>query len=150
VKQENAAAIELLHLCAFLAPEAIPYELFTEGSHLLGPTLGSVAAHEIALDRVIALLRKHSLIKNEVDHDTDVSRLSIHRVLQDILKDGMDPQTQRLWAECAVRVVAQALPVVEWQVLQAHVRSCMALIEHWNMIFREADLIRQRFAAEHG
>jgi hypothetical protein len=149
VKQENAAAIELLCLCAYLSPNAIPYELFTQGAHVLGPTLGPVAAHEITLDRAIALLRKHSLIKNEVDRDTDLSRLIIHPVLQEILKDGMDPRAQRLWAERAVRAVALVLPFVEWQIMQAHVRSCIPLIEHWKMRFREADLIRQRFAAEH-
>ena len=30
------------------------------------------------------------------------------------------------------------------------VRSCMLLIERWKMSFREADLIRQHLAAEHG
>src|SRR5437667_396224 len=123
VQQENAAAIELLHLCAFLAPDAIPYELFPKDVRILGPTLGPVAADPLCLDRAITLLRRHSLIKNEVDRGTDISRLFIHRVLQEILKDGMDPQTQRLWAERVVRIVAHALPVVDWQIMQAHVRS---------------------------
>jgi hypothetical protein len=149
VQQENAAAIELLHLCAFLASDAIPYQLFPKERHILGPTLGPVAADPLHLDRAITLLRRHSLIKNEVDRDTDISRLFIHRVLQEILKDGMDPQTQRLWAQRAVRAVAHALPVVEWQIMQAHARSCMPLIEQWQMTIPEADLIRHRFAAQH-
>jgi hypothetical protein len=148
VKQENAAAIELLHLCAYLSPDAIPYELFTQGAHILGPTLGPTAAHGVALDRSIALLRKHSLIKNEVDRDADISRLFIHPVLQEILKDDMDPQAQRLWAERAVCIVALALPFVEWQIMQPQVRSCVRLIDQWKMSFHEADLIRQCFSAE--
>jgi hypothetical protein len=148
VQQENAAAIELLHLCAFLAPDAIPYELFTEGASVLGPTLGRVAANPLALDQAIALLRKHSLIKNDVDRETDTSRLSIHSMLQEILKDGMDPHTRLLWARRAVSAVAHTLPFVAWPLLQAHGQRCLSLIEDWQMNSREADLIRQRFATE--
>ena len=149
VERSNPAAAELLHLCAFLASDAIPYELFTKGAPVLGPVLGPVAANEVALDRAIALLRRQSLIKNEVDRDTDISRLIIHPVLQEILKDDMDRRTQRLWAERAVRVTAHALSEVEWPVMQAHVQRCLPLIDHWEMNFREADLIRQYAAEEH-
>jgi hypothetical protein len=147
VQQESPAAIELLYLCAYLSPDAIPYELFPKDPRVLGPTLGPVAAHPPALDQALALLRRHSLIKNEVDREADVSRIFIHRVLQEILRDGMDPKTQRKWAERAVHVVALALPLVEWPIMQAHVQACLPLIAQWNMHFREADLIRQWVAA---
>jgi TIR domain/AAA domain len=143
VEQQNAAASELLRLCAYLAPDAIPYEIFTEGAIALGPVLGPVAANPMALDRAIALLRDHSLLKNEVDHGTDISRLFIHRMMQELLKDDMDSPLQRLWAERAVRAVACALPAVERQIMQAHARSCMSLIEQWDMSSPEADLLRQ-------
>lgn len=149
VQEENAAAIELLHLCAFLAPEAIPYDLFTKGAHLLGPILGPVAAKPLAFDRLVALLRKHSLLKNEVDRETDISRLIIHPVLQEILRDGMEPQMQYLLLERVASAVASALPFVDWQIMQAHARRCLSLIEHWKLDSSETDLIRQRFATEH-
>lgn len=148
VQIENPAAIELLHLCAFLAPDAIPYKRFPKDTHILGSTLGPVAANPLRLDQAISLLRKHSLVKNEVDHETDIPRIFIHRVLQEILRDGMDPSTQRLWAERAVRIVALALSLEEWQIMQAHVQSCLSLIDHWKMNFREVDLIRQYVAAD--
>jgi len=148
IQLESPAAIELLYLCAYLSPDAIPYELFTKSGRILGPTLGPVATNEFVLNKAIALLRKHSLIKNEVDRETDVPRLFIHRMLQEILRDGMDPRTQRLWAERAVHVVARALPFVEWQIMQAHVRNCLPLIEQWQMSFREADMIRQYVETE--
>jgi len=88
VEQKNAAASELLRLCAFLAPDAIPYEIFTEGASVLGPVLGPVAADPLALDSAIALLRDHTLLKHEVDHGTDASRLFIHRMMQEILRDN--------------------------------------------------------------
>lgn len=149
VRGENPVALELLHLCAFLAPEAIPYEIFTKGTHLLGPTLGSALANPLALDRMVALLRKHSLIKNEVDQEADISRLIIHPVLQEILQDGMDPQTRYLMVQRIARAVAHALPFVSWQVMQAHARRCLSWIERWNLATPEAYLIRQHLAEEH-
>jgi hypothetical protein len=148
VQSENPAAIELLHLCAYLSPDAIPYQLFPQDARILGPTLGPVAADPLRLDQAITVLRRHSLIQNEADRGTDISRIFIHRVLQEVLRDGMDPTTQRLWAERAVHIAALALPVVEWQIMQAHVQSCLSLIDHWKMNFREADLIRQHVVSE--
>ena len=55
----------------------------------------------------------------------------------------MDPDTQQLWAERAVRIVALALPLVEWSIMQAHVQMCLPQIAQWNMSFREVDVIRQ-------
>jgi hypothetical protein len=129
VQQENPAAIELLHICAFLAPNAIPYDLFTKSAGLLGPTLGPVAANPLALDRAIALLRKHSLIKNEVDRETDISRLIIHPVLQEVLRDSMDLRTRRFWAEFTVHIVTQVRSLVDWHIMQAHVRQSTLLLE---------------------
>ena len=145
----SPVALELLSLCAYLAPDAIPYALFPKDPLILGPTLGPVAAHPLRLDQeVMTLLRQHSLIHNQADRGTDISQIFIHRVLQEVLRDGMDPETQRLWAERAVRVVAHALPLVEWSIMQAHVQHCLSLIDQWQMTFREADTIRQRALAE--
>jgi hypothetical protein len=148
VQFESPAAIELLYLCAFLAPDAIPYQLFPKDASILGPILGPAAANSLALDQALTPLRKHSLIKHEVDRDTDIPRIFIHRVLQEILRDGMDPATQQLWAERAVRIVALALPEVECSIMQAHVQNCLPLIDHWKMSFREADFICQHVAAK--
>lgn len=148
VQAKSPAAIELLHLCAFLAPTGIPVDLFTKGTHLLGPALGPVAAERLDLDQAISLLRTHSLIKNEVDRDTDISRLIIHPVVQEILKDNIDSQTQDLLAQRIVNLVAYALHFFPWSVMQAHVQRCLSLIEQWRIHSSAADLLRQRFAAE--
>ena len=39
VEEKNAAAADLLRLCAFLAPDAIPEEIITAGAEHLGPLL---------------------------------------------------------------------------------------------------------------
>jgi hypothetical protein len=143
VQQEQPAAFELLQLCAFLAPEAIPEEIFTIGAATLGPVLGPIAAHPVALDRTTVILRRYSLLNREVDREKDISRFSIHHMMQEILRDEMDEPAQQQWAERAVRAVALALPVVEWHIMQAHAHNCIQLIEQWNMTFPEAHFVRQ-------
>src|SRR5207249_5070409 len=44
LQQANPVAADLLRLCAFLHPDVIPEEIFTEGASELGATLGPVAA----------------------------------------------------------------------------------------------------------
>ena len=118
VEQNDPAAAELLRLCAFLEPDAIPYEIFTSGANDLGPTLDRLVADPLALDKAIALLRKHSLLQLEVDRDTSISKLSIHRLIQEIIKDDMDQATQRLWTERAAQALAytRAVDVTKVQV----------------------------------
>lgn len=129
VQQENPVALELLHACAFLAPHSIPYDLFTSAASLFGPTLESVAAHPLVFDQAVAVLLKHSLLKNEVDKETDLPRLIIHPVLQEVLRDSMDPQTRRFKAEQTVQAVTQAASLREEPVMQVHLRHATLLLE---------------------
>jgi len=140
VEQANPAAAELLRFCAFLAPDAIPEELFTESAAELGPTLEPVASDPSRLNKAIRELLKYSLVHRESETNT----LSIHRLVQEVLKDQMSEETQRLWAERAVRAVRSVFPNPEytnWNIcrqylLQAQV--CSALIEQYDLLFTEA------------
>ena len=73
-------------LCAFLDPDAIPEELFTDGASELSPTLQSVAADLLSLDSVIRTLRSFSLIHRHPETCT----LTLHRLVQSVVKDEMD------------------------------------------------------------
>ena len=50
VEKANPAAAELLKFCAFLHPDGIPEEVFSEGAPKLGPVLESVGSDELALN----------------------------------------------------------------------------------------------------
>jgi hypothetical protein len=143
VQQKDPAAFELLQLCAFLAPEAIPEEIFTKGAQALGSELGSKVANAFGVDVTTINLRRYSLLNREVKGEEEISRFSMHRMMQEILKDEMDEATQRLWAERAVRAVSHALSFVEEHVIQAHVLHCIPLIKQWNMTFPEAERLQQ-------
>jgi tetratricopeptide (TPR) repeat protein len=140
VEQANAAAAELLRFCAFLAPDAIPEELFAESAADLGPTLEPVAEDPSRFNAAIKELLKYSL----VHRDPETKTLSIHRLVQEVLKDQMDAETQRLWVERAVRAVSGVFPFPEypnWDRCRRyllHAQACSALIEQWKLLFTEA------------
>ncbi|HLI05308.1 MAG TPA: tetratricopeptide repeat protein [Ktedonobacteraceae bacterium] len=135
VGQANAAAAELLRLCAFLHPDAIPEEIIVQGAPELGPILEAVGSDPLKVDDAILQLRTFSLIHR----DPQTRILSLHRLVQAVLKDQMDAQTERLWAERTVRAVNRAFPEVDyttWQQCQRclpHARMCQQLIAQWQI-----------------
>jgi hypothetical protein len=144
VEQSNPAAAELLRLCAFLDPDGIPDELVLAGASALGPVLGLVASDELQFNQAISILKRYSLLHREVDRETDLTKLSIHRVMQEILLDEMDQGTRYLWAQrsvCAVEQARQSLPD-PWPLLQAQARKCLQLIAEWQMTFPAAHRLR--------
>ena len=140
LKTLNPATVELLRFLAFLDPDAIPEEILTLGASELGAILEPVANDPFSLNAVIKELLRYSLIRRNPGAKT----LSIHHLLQVILKDEMDEATQRVFAERAVRAVGKAFPPVEfatWQRCQrclAHVQACTILIDQWKFAFPEA------------
>jgi tetratricopeptide (TPR) repeat protein/transcriptional regulator with XRE-family HTH domain len=147
VEQANPAAADLLRLCAFLHPDAIPEEIISEGAAELGSVLESVATDVWELDAAIQELRKYSLIRR----DPKARLLNIHRLVQAVLKDAMEEQMQHQWAERAVRAVnrvfADGDDFKNWQQCQhglPHAQVCAALIKQWGMKSIEAAQLLNR------
>jgi len=140
VQQANPAAAELLHLCAFLAPDRIPEELIKDGAAWWPSLLQQAAADRFAFNQMIEELLKYSLVKRLVKDRA----LSIHRLVQAVLKDTMVEGVYELWAVRVVRAVAEAIPEVafeqwtQWERLLPHALVCAELIEHSKMSFLEA------------
>ena len=141
VERESTAAAELLYLLAFLDPEAIPEEIIIKGVAELGTALEPLENDPLQVDTIIELLLRYSLIRRN-----SLSRsLSIHRLVQAVLKDGIDRGTQRIWAERAIRAVNRTFPeVVElgtWEECERylpHVLICASYIEEYELAFPEA------------
>ena len=140
VEAANPAAADLLRLCAFLHPDAIPEELLSEGAPPFVPSLKMLANNPTAFDEAIAFLRAYSLVRRL----PETSTLSMHRLVQAVLKDAMNKSQQRQWAKRTVRSVNQLFPSVEfasWPQCERyllHAQACTALIEAWNLTFLEA------------
>src|SRR5260370_12384263 len=140
VEQANPAAADLLPMCAFLHPEAIPEELLTAGATHLGPRLHAVVTNEGAFNEAMSALRAYSLVSRDITDHT----LSMHRLVQAVLKDVMHKTTYQSWAVRSVRALNEAFPAIEFETWQQcdrflpHALAYGSLIEQEKMTFSEA------------
>jgi tetratricopeptide (TPR) repeat protein len=143
VERDQPAAIELMRMCALLAPAAIPEELIAEGAAHLGPVLQPVAADRNRLNEALAALLKYSLLRRDVTTHTFI----IHRLVQTVILDELDEETQRRWAERVVQAVRQVFPFDEpapWPLSQrylAHALACEPLIKRWDLTLDAAAVV---------
>ncbi len=140
VEQANPAAAELLRLCAFLHPDAIPEEIITEGAAELGTVLQPVAADLLKLNGAVGETLKYSLLRR----NSTAKTLSIHGLVQAVLQLGMDATLQGEWSERAVRAVNQAFPLIEFsnwgrcERLLPQALAAAGLIDKRSLEFEEA------------
>ncbi len=140
IEKANHAAAELLRFCAFLHPDEIPEEVFSEGAPELGPVLGAVATDALEFNSAISEILKYSLLRREPRART----LEIHRLVQAVVRQGLDRTAQRLWAERAVRAINRTFPSVQfstWSIcdrLLPQAYSCLELINQWNFVLPSA------------
>ena len=132
VQERSAAAADLLRVCAFLHPDAIPEEIITEGAAELGPEVQAIARNPLVFNQAIRVLLSYSLLKRKPDEHL----LSMHRLVQAVLKDGMDASTYHQWAERVMQAVNQTLPAdIEYRTYTRyerclpHIQECARLIE---------------------
>jgi tetratricopeptide (TPR) repeat protein/DNA-binding XRE family transcriptional regulator len=151
VERMNKAAAALLRLCAFLAPDAIPEELLTKSASEPGSLLAPVAADPLVFDEALAVLRSYSLVHRHAETRT----FTMHRLVQVVLKDRMDEDTRRQWAECALRAVHHVFPrevaIGTWprfcQRYLPHALYCIQHIECERLHFPEAAQLLTRVGA---
>jgi len=140
VAESSAAAADLLRVCAFLAPDAIPEEIFACGAAEMGENLGPVVGGGINLVKVMGEAGRFSLIRR----DAKGGRIEMHRLVQQVLKDEMSAKERRLWAERAVRGVNVAFPEVEhrsWPLcekLLPHALEAARMISEYDLAFAES------------
>lgn len=104
LRARESLALDLLSLCAFLAPEAIPRRLLAEHHPALPAELGAAVAEPLHLNRLVAALRRYSLV------DTTGEALSFHRLVQASARDALGPEERRRWIEAAVALMRAGFP----------------------------------------
>ena len=100
----DPAAAELARLCAFLAPEPIPVDLFTTAAELLPGELAANAADPLAWRQTLAQLAGQSLVR--VDH----RGLQMHRLTQAILRDQLTTEAAAVLRDCAEEILVSSDP----------------------------------------
>ncbi|MDD4248307.1 MAG: tetratricopeptide repeat protein, partial [Methanosarcina sp.] len=144
VKQTSKTSTDILSASAFLNCNNIPFEVFIKGSGELGENIYSML-HDIEDDRLvfkeaIEPLRQFSLISTYYDKNT----FDIHRLVQVVLRDGIEKNEQQRWAESVVKALNRAFPKVEyknWELcdkLLPHVQTCAEYIRLLNIETEES------------
>ncbi len=142
VKQTNPAAADLLHLCAFLAPDRIPEELLIEGASHWPPALQQAVADRFSFNQMLETLLAFSLVKRLPEDRL----LSLHRLVQVVQQESLSLKERRQWAERLVRAMNALFPqepheVTTWQACQRlleQVHSCNQLIQEHQLLFPDA------------
>jgi len=141
VREQSPAGADLLNLCAFFAPDDIPLEIIRDRRERLPEPLATTAGDELSFDDAVASLRRHSLVERNEDN------LSVHRLVQAVVRDRMVKDARAIWAESAARIVRNAFPfdaddVNEWP-------GCVRLLAHATTIafHCEAERAGQIYAA---
>lgn len=104
VRKGSRAAAELLYLCAFLGPDAIPFDVVRAGAQHLPKSLASALADPLKSDRALAALRRYSLA------EVSGAALTVHRMIQAVVRARLDEEGRRRWSTAAVQVVNAAFP----------------------------------------
>jgi tetratricopeptide (TPR) repeat protein len=130
VTQQCPAAQDLLYLFAFLHPDAIPVEVIEQGAEILDGPLQKLATDVVEQDEAITTLLDYSL----VHYGSSRIMLSMHRMVQSMLRDRLTEEQQRQWAIQAVCLLNSIFPTAEfgnWSICEkylSHAKRCADLI----------------------
>jgi tetratricopeptide (TPR) repeat protein len=105
LQEAQPAALSLLKLCAFFAPDDIPEALVREAVSALPEPLGAVVTDDLQWDDALVALRHYALIEGRQQN------LAMHRLVQAITRDRLPVDERTQWAEAALKCVAAAFPV---------------------------------------
>jgi len=110
-QREQPTAADLLRVCAVLHAEQIPEELFVAGAAHLGADLEALGADAALFDQAVAVLRRLSLVERQAQTHT----LSLHRLVQTVLRESMSQQEQELWLRRVMAALNATFPGVTLQ-----------------------------------
>lgn len=104
LRRQLPQAIELLRVCAFFSPDPIPRDMFRRSTQAAGSLVGDVIADPILLTRAIRELGRLALVK------IDGRTISVHRLIQALLRDELSPDEQADYRHEAHSILAGGAP----------------------------------------
>jgi tetratricopeptide (TPR) repeat protein len=144
VESASEAAADVLRFSAFLSPDDIPLELLILGRTALTPAIQEALGDgedELAIDELLVPLTRYSLIRKDVHSQS----YSIHRLVQEVVKDILDESKRKQWSERVVHAVQKAFPTnVEYknwvlcERMLAQSEAAYGIIEQFAFEFEEA------------
>lgn len=130
VATRSARSIILLRFFAFLSPDVIPEGLILQGAPLISSLLRPLTNNIEALNQALIPLLNYSLIRRNAAERW----LSVHRLVQAVILDGMDDTERQGWEERTVQTMADVFnpesfgPLQEYEQYVPHVIVCTEYI----------------------
>jgi tetratricopeptide (TPR) repeat protein/transcriptional regulator with XRE-family HTH domain len=131
-------AREALEFCAFLHPEHIPEAFLRDDEN--SPFNPHVDADHFLLTEALRALLRYSLVSRHTETET----ISMHRLVQAVLRDLMDEQKRRELAECTIQVVSHLLSAINlltwfhYKRYLLHAQQCAIWVEDYQITSEEA------------
>ncbi len=125
--------VNLMNLCVFFDPESIPTTLVP--ATLLVEMDMTRSTKINSQDYAYQVAENFSLLK----YDYDSSSISLHRLVQDALRNEMDEDMQRQWRALAVQVTMDAAhsmqsdPTANFSALLPHWRLCAGYVRDYEI-----------------
>jgi len=126
------AAADVLRLCAFLAPNAIPLELIFSKTSDLGEYLQQALSNRIWWKKSIARTMRYALLDINIQGQT----YDMHREAQSVMRDELDDESQQLWAKRALQSLVEAFPdfsdFAQWgecDLVLPHAQICLEQVD---------------------
>lgn len=152
LRQQSPQALELLRCCAFLGPEPIPRELFKISSEESLTGVGALISDPIELSSAISVLGRFALVK------MDGPYITVHRLIQALLRAEIAPAEQRKYRQDAHSILAVGAPGnpsdpktwPQYRDLVAHVGSPTTDLPHCQMNTHRAfalDVVRYLYVS---
>jgi hypothetical protein len=104
LRDQDPAAVQLLELAAFLAPEPIPLTLFSDHIQFLDEPLRGTAADPDALADTVGALVGYSLARRSPD------AFQLHRLVAAVIRHRLPADRQQATAERVVALLTAAAP----------------------------------------
>ncbi|MFY9224126.1 MAG: tetratricopeptide repeat protein, partial [Blastocatellia bacterium] len=106
VKEKSMAAAKLLEVCSFLDSDLIPEEIFTSAGNFLGDELAKLQDNNYEFNNCIKILLNYSLI----ERDTNNESLSIHRLVQIVIRDLITEDNKKLLLDSLAKTLNSLCP----------------------------------------
>ncbi len=132
LKQKDRLASEILIICAYLSPDSISETIFIEGAAHLGPAFEKLATHPLQFNAAIKTLLTYSLVQRNATTHT----LSIHRLVQIVIKEHLPPSLQRAWRARVVCAISHLFPAAAIQQAE-YSQTCERLLPHALICIRD-------------
>lgn len=109
LRNSDPAALQLLQVCAFFAPEPISWRLLSGARNIEGPPeLLEALSDPIRLGRAVRAINQYALAKISHRHNT----IMLHRLVQRVLVAQMSPQEAAELRHCGHQLLAKSDPGV--------------------------------------